>query len=62
MVVATVLWIVQLVGRAVLCPPRGIHMIGAHGVTRPTVELPAVGRRAVATARLCGAFNSRQSN
>ena len=27
---------VRLVGRAVLCPPLGIHKIGAHGVTRPT--------------------------
>src|SRR5206468_12370043 len=28
----------DLVGRAVLCPPRGIRVIGAHGVTRPTLN------------------------
>src|SRR6266545_2574909 len=30
----------ELVGRAVLCPPCEIHMIGAHGVTRPTTNGP----------------------
>jgi hypothetical protein len=27
---------VELVGRAVFCPPMTIEEIGAHGVTRPT--------------------------
>src|SRR5882724_12798560 len=34
-VVATSLWPVELVGRAVLCPPREIHIIGAHGSDAP---------------------------
>src|SRR5215472_11852172 len=37
------LWSVDLVGRAVLCPPCADQKIGAHGVTR---ALPANRRRA----------------
>jgi hypothetical protein len=31
---------VELVGRAVLCPPCDIGMIGAHGSGAPTAERP----------------------
>jgi hypothetical protein len=30
-----------LVGRGVLCPPSGIVMVSAHGVTRPTTQRAA---------------------
>jgi hypothetical protein len=39
-VVTTGLWPVELVGRAVLCPPREIHMIGAHGSEAPYHDGP----------------------
>ena len=39
-VVATSLWPIELVGRAVLCPPREIHIIGAHRSDAPYHDDP----------------------
>ncbi len=39
-VVATSLWPIELIGRAVLCPPREIHIIGAHGSDAPYHDDP----------------------
>jgi len=39
-VVATSLWPIELVGRAVLWPPREIHIIGAHGSDAPYHDDP----------------------
>ena len=39
-VVATGLWPVELVGRAVLCSPREIHVIGALGSDAPYHDGP----------------------